>query len=120
MNVGDLSHGLVAAILGYEGAIGVRSGCFCAHTYVKELLHVSDKDSKLLEQQILARDRSMIPGTIRVSFGIYNTTDEIDKLVEMVQKIADGDYFKDYKLNKEKGEYSPNGFSFDFDKYYQM
>jgi cysteine desulfurase / selenocysteine lyase len=120
MNVGDLSHGLVAAILGYEGAIGVRSGCFCAHTYVKELLHVSDKDSKALEQQILARDRSMIPGTIRVSFGIYNTTDEIDKLVEMVQKIADGDYFKDYKLNKEKGEYSPNGFSFDFDKYYQM
>jgi cysteine desulfurase/selenocysteine lyase len=25
---------LVAAILGYEGGIGVRSGCFCAHPYV--------------------------------------------------------------------------------------
>ncbi len=120
MNIGELPHGLVAAILGYEGAIGVRSGCFCAHTYVKELLNVSDADSKLLEQQILARDRSQIPGTIRASFGIYNTTEEIDKFIVMVKKIARGDYFKDYILNKEKGEYTPNGFSFDFDKFYQL
>ncbi len=120
LNIGELPHGLVAAILGYEGAIGVRSGCFCAHTYVKELLDISDEDSQALEQQILARDRSMIPGTIRASFGIYNTKDEIDEFIDMIRKIAAGDYCKDYQLDREKGEYCPSGFSFDFEQFYQV
>lgn len=120
MNVGNLNHALVAAILSYEGAIGVRSGCFCAHTYVKELLGVSDEDSRLLEQQILNRDRSQIPGTVRASFGLYNTTDEIDVFVEMIQKIARGEYADNYILDKEKGEYTPEGFSFDFPQYYRV
>jgi cysteine desulfurase / selenocysteine lyase len=29
--VDGLEHGLVAAVLGYEHSVGVRSGCFCAH-----------------------------------------------------------------------------------------
>ncbi len=120
LNVGDLPHALVAAILSYEGAIGVRSGCFCAHLYVKSLLKVSDEDSKVLEDEILARDRSHLPGTIRMSFGIYNTKEEIDRFLEMIRKIATGDYFKEYVLNKEKGEYSPKGFELDFQQYYKL
>lgn len=120
MNIGDLPHALVAAILSYEGAIGVRSGCFCAHTYVKEIMHVSEADSKILEQQILNRDRSAIPGTIRMSFGIYNTTDEIDRFVDMVKKIVAGDYHKEYVINKEKGEYTPTGFEFNYEDYYKL
>jgi selenocysteine lyase/cysteine desulfurase len=120
LNIGDVPHSLAAAILSYEGGIGVRSGCFCAHTYVKELLHVSDDDSKLLEDAILNRDRSNIPGTIRMSFGIYNTESEIDRFVEVVKKIAKGDYRKDYKLNKEKGEYIPENFDWDFNEYYNL
>ncbi|MEW6411105.1 MAG: aminotransferase class V-fold PLP-dependent enzyme [Candidatus Zixiibacteriota bacterium] len=120
LNVGDLPHALVAAILSYEGAIGVRSGCFCAHLYVKSLLKVSDDESRVLEEEILARDRSHLPGTIRVSFGIYNTKDEIDRFLGMIRKIAAGDYFKDYVLNKEKGEYAPKGFELDFQQYYKL
>ena len=37
-NVEGVSHGLVAAVLGYEHGIGVRSGCFCAQPYVAHLL----------------------------------------------------------------------------------
>ena len=37
-NLHSLPHALVAAILGYEGGIGVRSGCFCAQSYVSILL----------------------------------------------------------------------------------
>jgi len=118
--VGDIPHALVAAILSYEGAIGVRSGCFCAHTYVKCLLHVSQQESKKMEQNILHRDRSHIPGTIRMSFGIYNTKEEIDRFVEMIKKIDAGDYSQDYVLNKEKGEYTPKNFDIDFQKYYQL
>ncbi len=120
MNVGDIPHALTAAILSYEGAIGVRSGCFCAHTYVKELLEVDDDASAELERQILNRDRSQIPGTIRTSFGLYNTKEEIDRFIEMVKKIDAGDYHKEWELNKEKGEFTPKGYALDFQQYYQM
>ncbi|MCK4574349.1 MAG: aminotransferase class V-fold PLP-dependent enzyme [candidate division Zixibacteria bacterium] len=120
MNVGDIPHALTAAILSYEGAIGVRSGCFCAHTYVKELLEVDDDASAELERQILNRDRSQIPGTIRASFSLYNTKEEIDRFIEMVKKIDAGDYHKEWELNKEKGEFTPKGYALDFQQYYQM
>lgn len=120
LNVGNLPHALTAAILSYEGGIGVRSGCFCAHTYVKELLHVNPAESKELERQILARDRSHIPGAIRCSFGLYNTKSEIDSLVDMLRKIAAGDYDRSYVLNKEKGEYSPREFKLDFERYFKL
>ena len=87
---------------------------------IKNLLHVSDEDSKLLEAQILARDRSQIPGTIRASFGLYNTRDEVDAFIRMVRKIAAGDYSKDYVLDKEKGEYVPRGFAYDFEQSYAL
>jgi cysteine desulfurase/selenocysteine lyase len=28
-----------------------------------------------------------VPGTVRVSFGLYNTTEEIDKLIEALLKV---------------------------------
>ena len=43
-NLGGLHHALVAAILGYEGGIGVRNGCFCAQSYVAHLLELSESD----------------------------------------------------------------------------
>ncbi len=120
LNIGDVPHALAAAILSIEGGIGVRSGCFCAHTYVKELLQVDEKESKILEEQILARDRSNIPGTIRMSFGLYNTTDEIDRFIAMVRKIIAGDYDRGYVLNKEKGEYSNPKLTFHFEEYFEL
>lgn len=120
LNIADVPHALAAAILNHEGAIGVRSGCFCAHLYVKALLKVSDADSKLLEEQILARDRSALPGTIRASFGLYNTTDEIDEFVEMIEKIASGNYAGEYELDRAKGEYFPKDYQIDFEEYFKL
>lgn len=120
MNIEGVPHALAAAILNYEGAIGVRSGCFCAHTYVKCLLKVSDEDSHTMEQQILSRDRSHLPGTIRMSFGLYNTKDEIDRLTEVIGLIASGKYVGDYVLNKEKGEYHPRGFEVNMQDYFRL
>lgn len=119
-NLGDLPHALVAAILSYEGGIGVRSGCFCAHVYVKNLLHVTDEESKKLEQEILARDRSHLPGTVRVSFGLYNTKRDVDELIKMLRKIAAGDYYQNYILNVEKGEYTPDNYEVNFQDYFEL
>lgn len=119
-NIRGIHHSLVSAILSYEGGIGVRSGCFCAHMYVQSLLKCESEKQKTIQQKILARDRSDIPGTVRISFGIYNTTTEIDRLIEMLKKISAGDYSKDYIVDREKGEYYPTKFSVDFSQYYAL
>ncbi len=120
MNVGNLPHSLVAAILGYEGAIGVRSGCFCAHTYIRNLLNLTDDEAKRLELEILARDRSHVPGAIRMSFGLYNTTAEIDTFVAMIRKIVAGDFSQTYVQDTESGEFTPQGFRYSFEEYFHL
>lgn len=109
-NLEGLSHFLVAAILGYEGGIGVRSGCFCAHPYVVHLLHLEEDDAHAWRDQLLAGDKSNMPGMVRASFGCYNSTDDVDRLVEMLQRIARRDYHGDYALDSATGEYRPRGF----------
>ncbi|MEE8149631.1 MAG: aminotransferase class V-fold PLP-dependent enzyme, partial [candidate division Zixibacteria bacterium] len=120
VNIKDVRHNLAAAILGFEGAIGVRSGCFCAHLYVKSLLNLSCEEEKAVEEQILNRDRSEIPGTIRVSFGIYNTKEEVEQLIIMVKKIVAGDYHPFYMVDRESGSYNPRGFKFNFEESFKL
>jgi len=108
LNVDSVPHALAAAILSYEWGIGTRSGCFCAHPYVKTLLHLRPEESRDLEARILRRDRSVLPGTVRISFGIYNTTDEVDELCLALAEIARGNYKSGYELDKERGVYYRN------------
>ncbi len=105
-NVRGVPHALAAAVLSSEWGIGTRHGCFCAHPYVKAILHVDEREARQVERQILGRDRSAIPGTVRVSFGLYNTTDEIDALAEALSAIARRDFRAGYVLDRERGEYT--------------
>jgi selenocysteine lyase/cysteine desulfurase len=106
-NLAGVSHFLVAAILGYEGGIGVRSGCFCAHPYVVHLLQLDETSAHSWRGQLLGGDKSNMPGMVRASFGCYNNTDDVDRLVEMLRRIAAGNYQGDYCLNRATGEYLP-------------
>ncbi len=106
-----LAHGLVAAILSFEGGIAVRNGCFCAHPYVLTLLGISQEQFETHKQQALVHNRSTLPGMVRVSFGCYNTFDEIDRLIEMLNKIVGGKYHNDYVIDLPSGSYTPRGFS---------
>ncbi len=119
-NIKGVDHALVAAVLSFEGGIGVRNGCFCAHPYVKRLLNVSTEKSKDVERHILARDRSQIPGAVRVSFGLYNRKEEIDHLCDMLQMIIKRQYKGTYKLDKERGEYHPVEFKTDFSEFFHL
>jgi selenocysteine lyase/cysteine desulfurase len=119
-NMQDKPHGLVSAILNYESGIGVRNGCFCAHPYIKCLLGVTVAESKVLEKKILEHDRSTIPGAVRMSFGMYNTTSEIDRIIDALKLIAKGQYEDRYELNVETGEYHPRGFDLNFDQYFKI
>ncbi len=119
-NIAGKPHALVAAILGYEHGIGVRNGCFCAHPYVKELLHVDAAASHAMEERIKHRDRSDIPGAVRVSFGIYNTLADVDHVCDAIAKVASGRHRTDYALNVERGEYTLPGAAEDFAAYFSF
>ncbi|MCZ7674517.1 MAG: aminotransferase class V-fold PLP-dependent enzyme [Chloroflexi bacterium] len=108
-NLDGISHFKVAAILGYEGGIGVRSGCFCAHPYVVHLLNLNEETAVTWRDQLLSGDKSEMPGMVRASFGCYNNRADIDHLVAMLKRIAAGDYQGDYVVNCATGEYTPVG-----------
>lgn len=119
-NIRDMSHFLVASILGYEGGIGVRSGCFCAHPYVVHLLGLSESEQRQWRSRYLAGDKTNIPGMVRMSFGCYNNTGDVDRLVDTLQRIARGDYRGDYQFDSGHGEYLPKGFREPLEEYFLL
>ncbi len=115
-----MSQFLVAAILGYEGGIGVRSGCFCAHPYVVHLLGLSEGEQERWRTRFLAGDKTSIPGMVRMSFGCYNNTGDVDRLVEMLHRISAGDYKGEYIVDKASGSYYPKNFREPFEDYFLL
>lgn len=104
-NLSGVDHALVAAILGYEGGIGVRSGCFCAQPYVMHLLQVARDEQAQWRKRVLAGDRAHRPGMVRISLGAYNTPDEIDALTDMLCRITRGAYQGEYRADPRTGQY---------------
>jgi selenocysteine lyase/cysteine desulfurase len=109
-SVKGIPHGKVAAILGFEGGIGVRNGCFCAHPYILRLLDVRGATYDGYKLRVLSHDRTELPGLVRVSFGCYNTRPEIDHLVAMLERVVSGGYQGDYQVERESGFYWPTQF----------
>lgn len=84
-------HNLVAENLSGEGGIGVRDGCFCAHILVKRLLGISPVREVLADAGLRLAPRltkSLLPGLVRVSFGIENDERDISRLVHALMRIA--------------------------------
>jgi selenocysteine lyase/cysteine desulfurase len=115
-----VSHFKAAAILGYEFGIGVRSGCFCAHPYILHLLGLSPEEARLVRQRMLAKDKSEMPGLIRASFGLYNSFEDVDGLIEALARIAQGDYQGVYTQEVATGEYHAAGWQPNFTKYFDF
>ena len=83
-NIDGLSSANVAQLFAERRGIAVRQGAFCSHPYVFRLLGIPDDQ---ITQDMYEDDFSM-PGMVRVSFGIYNTEDEVDSFLETVRQIA--------------------------------
>lgn len=119
-NLEGRSHFLVASILGFEGGIGVRSGCFCAHPYVVRLLGLPSDQTAEWRRQIIAGDKREMPGMVRASFGCYNNTEDVDRLLEMLRRILAGDTLGDYEVDIPSGEFMPRGYQDDFSPYFAL
>lgn len=83
-NIKGLHHSQLAYILGHEGGIAVRNGCFCAQPYVQRLLNIPKDDVK----KYRVYDKTKLPGMVRISFGLYNDLNEIDLFIYLLKKIA--------------------------------
>ena len=116
-NVTGVHHALTAAILGIEGGIGVRNGCFCAHPYVKELLGVGSEEDRMVTAEVLAGNKSRLPGMVRASLGCYNNEADIDAMVEMLERILRHEYHGRYVQNTATGAFHAEGFAPDFRSY---
>jgi len=108
-NLRERSHFLVSAILSYEFGIGIRNGCFCAHPYVLHLLDISEEKSQEVRRNIISGDRSSMPGFLCASFGLYNSFDEVDSLIDGLNRIQAGDFNGEYRQDRASGDYSPLG-----------
>lgn len=92
-NIEGLHHTSVAEILSYEAGIGVRTGCFCAQPYVQKILNVTSEEI----QSILSCPNKPRPGMVRLSFGLYNSLNEIDYFIDVLYHIVRN---KSYYINK--------------------
>lgn len=107
--VEGLDHGLVvAAVLGYEHGIGVRSGCFCAQPYVAHLLGLDAAAVRSLVDRARRTDKRGAPGMVRISLGLANHLTDIDRVIGALRSIVAGDIAADYRSD-EHNEHHPSG-----------
>lgn len=83
-------HNLAAKELAEYGGIGVRHGCFCAHLLVKRLLKIDPLRAFAADVCLIllpGLTSLLLPGLIRVSFGLGNEESEVDRLIQVLEKI---------------------------------
>jgi selenocysteine lyase/cysteine desulfurase len=108
--VEGVPHGLVAARLAAEDAIGVRHGCFCAHPYLVRLLGLSVEHVDRYREQLRRGDRSQMPGAVRASAGINTSEQDVRRLLRAVTRIASGDPPPaGYRQEPGTGDFRPDG-----------
>jgi selenocysteine lyase/cysteine desulfurase len=85
-NLDALPHGLVTAALNDYFGVAVRNECFCAQPFVRQLLGRSGTNGESDGENCGPETQ---PGMVRVSFGLYNTTDDVDTVVDALMDLAD-------------------------------
>ncbi|WP_432546388.1 aminotransferase class V-fold PLP-dependent enzyme [Kineococcus sp. SYSU DK004] len=83
-----LPHELLAARLAAEHAVGVRSGCFCAHPYVARLLGLAETDVTRFHDDVRRGDRHRLPGAVRASAGRGTSLEDVRALGAALREIA--------------------------------
>lgn len=84
-NVQGKDAASVATSLANDYGIAVRQGEFCAHPYCHRLMEVPDE--RIVQGM---KDGGYIPpAMVRISFGLYTDSTEVDRFLEAMAKIAE-------------------------------
>jgi selenocysteine lyase/cysteine desulfurase len=106
--VDRVPYALVSARLSAEHGIGVRHGCFCAHPYLLRLLDLRPGEVAEYRAAVVRGDRRHIPGAVRASAGISTTTEDVDRFLDALRRIAAGDPPPvPYEQDPHTGDYWP-------------
>lgn len=114
----DLHFNLGVKLLNDKFGIQTRGGCSCAGTYGHYLLHVDQKTSNQLIDEISLGELLKKPGWIRMSIHPTTTNDEIEFVCESIKAMAQNhqDWAKDYRYDKNTNEFiHKNAKSFESD-----
>ena len=84
-NFSDINTYVLARHLADAYGIATRRGAFCAHPYVWRLMGI-DKDTVRGFTECVDVNTA---GMIRVSFGIYNTEEEVDELLSILPQAIE-------------------------------
>jgi len=90
----------LAMELAERGGIGVRYGCHCAHILIKHLLGVTPFLARIQGIILAFLPKVRLPGLVRISLGIGNSEEDVDKLIEVLGEIAG--------KSSPKGKWYPN------------
>lgn len=106
-NLEGVPHGLLAARLANEYAIGTRSGCFCAHPYVGRLLGLSQTDVEQFHTDVRNGMRHRLPGAVRVSANRQTYLTDIPMLGQALREIAATPEGAERYTLDERGDFVP-------------
>lgn len=76
----------VAEELNNKFGIGVRAGSFCVYQVVRKLLKTKNEEE--IVQLVKDGDQTKIPAIIRASFGLCNTTADVERFVAAIDEIT--------------------------------
>lgn len=82
-NFSDINTFFISEQLSLIGGVATRRGAFCAHPYVWRLMGISDEKARSFEN---CSDVNTA-GMVRVSFGIYNNEDDVDKFLDLMPTV---------------------------------
>ena len=71
-----------------DKGIGIRFGCHCAHMLVKHLVKVSPGLERFQRIMVTVLPNVRLPGLARISIGLGNTEKEIDRFLQVLNRIA--------------------------------
>jgi len=87
-SIGNIMPFKIARELAFRNGIGTRYGCHCSHIIVKHILHVSPFLERFQWLIQIFFPNLRLPGVARVSFGLENTTEDVERLINGLDTIS--------------------------------
>lgn len=100
--IDGLHHDLAVKILNDRFGIQTRGGCSCAGTYGHFLLQIDQLASSEIIEKVSCGMTELKPGWVRISFHPTTSSEEMVKVCEALQEVADNaeEWKKDYVYEK--------------------
>ena len=97
-NTSEANSYELASRMAEKSGVATRRGAFCAHPYVWRLMGYPDEEMVAFE----GCDDFKTPGLIRVSFGIYNTEEEVDEFLKVLKENIEAIKVHNAELNAKE------------------